>query len=375
MNVVTMSDSHSRHHSIYQLKKGEDISNIETLCHIAGVVNGSIGGVFLPAEIDILIHSGDMSMYGNEEEIESFLNWYSSINARYKILIAGNHDWLFDRQRGIARELIERYPDVIYLESSEIVIEGVKIYGEPRQPWFHSWAFNEERGERIKRYWDAVPDDVDILVTHGPPFGILDMTMSGENVGCRDLLYRLQELPKLKLVVFGHIHEHAGYEYINGVHYVNASVLNVRYQLQNRPQEFFIDKNKNIITKKAMEAEKNQAAEAAISTKPNITLEEFYKADIRICEILSVEKIEKRDKLYKLEINTGFDRRVVVTGIALQFTPEQLLGRKMPFILNLPPVKIGGVESHGMIIMSKDDNGKFFEIGDQHAEAGSKVTE
>ena len=107
--------------------------------------------------------------------------------------------------------------------------------------------------------------------------------------------------------------------------------------------------------------------------KPETTLDELFKADIRICEIVSVEKIEKKDKLYKLEVNTGIDKRVIVSGIAQQFTIEQLLGKKIPFILNIPVAKVGGVESHGMIIMAKGSDGKFYEFGDQSAEIGAQL--
>lgn len=239
MKLVLMSDSHGRHENIYVLKPGEALNEQETL-------NNITGGVYLPAEADMIIHSGDISMRGTEFEVDNFLKWYSSLPYKYKILICGNHDFLFEKQRTIAKELLARYPNITYLESSEVVIEGIKIYGEPRQPWFHDWAFNVERGEKIKRYWDAISDDVDILVTHGPPKGILDMTMRGNQVGCEDLLHRIWELKNLKLCQFGHIHEHAGYEFINNVHFVNASVLNLRYQLQNKPMIFEIDENKNI---------------------------------------------------------------------------------------------------------------------------------
>lgn len=239
MKLVLMSDSHGRHENIYVLKAGESLENKETLINISG-------GVFLPAEADMIIHSGDMSMRGEEYEIDRFLKWYSSLPYKYKILIAGNHDFLFERQRGIAKDLLARYPDIIYLESSEVIIEGIKIYGEPRQPWFHNWAFNVERGEKIKRFWEIIPDDVDILVTHGPPYDILDMTSHGAAVGCLDLANRIQELKQLKLNVFGHIHEDAGYILKDGVYFVNASIVNLRYQLQNKPLIFEIDENKNL---------------------------------------------------------------------------------------------------------------------------------
>lgn len=374
MKVVTLSDTHSRHGWIYQLSEGESLDNIETVYHIQGTINAS-GGVFLPCDIDLLIHAGDMSMMGTETEIEQFLKWYSSIRAKYKVLIAGNHDFLFEKQRMIAKDLLAKYPDIIYLETEEVVIEGIKIYGEPRQPWFHSWAFNVERGEAIKRYWDAIPEDVNILVTHGPPKGILDMTMSGENVGCEDLLYRLPYLEQLKLVVFGHIHEHAGCELINGVYYVNASALNVRYQLQNRPQAFIIDKDKNIRKIELMEKESIEIVEEKKfpPIKSQITYEDYQKLDIRICAVLSAEKIEGKDKLYKLEIDTGIDKRIVVSGIAHQIATSQLIGYSFPFVLNLPPRKIAGIESNAMIVLAEGSDERMFLPGEPGTEIGSIV--
>ena len=240
MKLICLSDTHSRHENIYVFKPGDSLENQETLNHISG-------GVFLPMEADIIIHSGDISMGGYEYEVESFLKWYSSLPYKYKILISGNHDKLFEKQRGLAQEILKKYPEIIYLESAEVVIEGIKIYGEPRQPTFgYDWAFNVDRGEPIKKYWDAIPEDVDILVTHGPPYEVLDMTMYGGVVGCVDLANRIKELKNLKLSVFGHIHEDAGYLFKDGIHFVNASVLNLRYQLQNKPHIFEIDENKNI---------------------------------------------------------------------------------------------------------------------------------
>lgn len=354
MKVVAISDSHSRHGSIYQLRGDENIENIETFEHVAGIVNSYNHSVFLPSDIDLLIHAGDASLHGTEHEIRQFLEWFSGIKAKHKILIAGNHDFLFERNRMIAKELLEKHKDIIYLESSMTEIEGLKIYGEPRQPWFHNWAFNVQRGPDIKRYWDAVPNNADILVTHGPPYGILDMTSRGENVGCKDLLYRIQELPNLKMVIFGHIHEDAGYELINGVHYINACVLNERYQLQNRPQAFIIDKDKNITKIDIMEVEKQETEKKKLGPeiKPTIQFEDYQKLDIRLCQIMEVVKVEKKDKLYKLKIDTGVDERIVVSAIAQIFTPEQLLGKVLPFILNLPIKEIAGIESNGMIILA-----------------------
>lgn len=84
--------------------------------------------------------------------------------------------------------------------------------------------------------------------------------------------------------------------------------------------------------------------------KPNIAFDQFLALDIRICEIISSERVPKKDKLLKLVINTGIDERVAVTNIGAQFSPESLVGKKMPFILNLEPTTIAGIESTAMII-------------------------
>ena len=109
------------------------------------------------------------------------------------------------------------------------------------------------------------------------------------------------------------------------------------------------------------------------STKPELSYDDLMKADIRICEILSVEKVEKKDRLYKLEINTGFDKRVVVSSIAHKITPEQLLNKKFPFVLNLAPRPIANIVSEAMIVLSEGSDGKLYEVGDQNAEVGSKL--
>jgi ribA/ribD-fused uncharacterized protein len=89
------------------------------------------------------------------------------------------------------------------------------------------------------------------------------------------------------------------------------------------------------------------------SQKPNITFKDFQKLDIRVCKILSVEKVEKSDKLYKLEIDTGIDKRIVVSAIAHIYPEGRLLNKFLPFILNLEPRKIKNIESHGMVILGE----------------------
>lgn len=106
--------------------------------------------------------------------------------------------------------------------------------------------------------------------------------------------------------------------------------------------------------------------------KSEITIDDFAKVDIRICEILEVVKVPKKDKLYQMKIDTGFDQRIVVSAIALLFTPEDLLGKKVPFVLNLKPRPIAGIESTAMIILASSiDKTKDYLIENQNCETGS----
>ena len=183
----------------------------------------------LPAG-DILIHAGDFSSRGREHEIVDFLNWFSSQPHQYKILIAGNHDFLAERNPKAFRSLIPK--NVIYLEDSGTEIQGIKFWGSPITPWFYDWAFNRRRGAEIKSYWDLIPNDTEVLITHGPPFGFGDLTFHQDQVGCRDLLEAVKAI-KPKLHIFGHIHEAYEISKTDNIIFVNASNTNLQYQLVN----------------------------------------------------------------------------------------------------------------------------------------------
>lgn len=174
---------------------------------------------------DILIHCGDATFQGEIPEVASFGTWFSKLPHKYKIFVAGNHDWLFEKQPSIAKGMFSK--DVIYLEDSLIVINGLKIWGSPVQPWFCDWAFNKARGNQIKKHWDLIPNDIDVLVTHGPPYGILDACPDG-NVGCEELLKVVNRI-KPKIHAFGHIHEGHGVVERNGTTFVNASIMDEMY--------------------------------------------------------------------------------------------------------------------------------------------------
>jgi len=187
----------------------------------------------------MIIHAGDISNKGAVGEVEDFLDWYKSLNFKYKIFIAGNHDFFLERASQY--EIESMIPkELIYLNDSGTTIEGIKIWGSPVQPWFYDWAFNRKRGEEIRKHWDLIPQNNDILITHGPPHNILDNTISGEHAGCEDLLETVKNI-KPKIHVFGHIHEDYGMKEVANTTYINASVLDIRYRLVNPPIEIEYD--------------------------------------------------------------------------------------------------------------------------------------
>jgi len=190
---------------------------------------------------DLLIHAGDLMNSGHDEnDVWEFLDWFDKQNYDHLVFIAGNHDRLFENQPEKTRQIIRSYKNANYLQDDWIKVGNVesmaKIYGSPWQPEFYNWAFNLPRnGEDLMEKWFWIPSDTDILVTHGPPWGHLDVTPYGNlNVGCELLRVRVDEF-KPKIHVFGHVHSGYGYKFHNGTHFFNASVLNERYNYKNKP--------------------------------------------------------------------------------------------------------------------------------------------
>ena len=180
----------------------------------------------------ILVHAGDVSGRGTETEIRQFLDWFSKLPYMHKVLIAGNHDFFFEvaKPEEVAA-LIAEYPGITYLNDSGATIEGIKFWGSPVTPFFHNWAFNRWPDE-IKPHWDMIPEEVDVLITHGPPKGILDYTeYDRDNVGCSLLLEKVKQV-KPKVHVFGHIHEARGKKEIDDTVFINASMVTLRYELR-----------------------------------------------------------------------------------------------------------------------------------------------
>jgi Icc-related predicted phosphoesterase len=184
-------------------------------------------------EGDFLLHAGDMSSAGRESEISEFNQWLGTLPHKHKILIAGNHDFLFEKNPDLARSLIT---NAVYLENSAVEIEGIKFWGSPYSPRFLNFAFNSKRGAELKKHWDLIPEKTDVLIIHTPPYGILDQTAFGNHVGCKDLTEAIERVQP-KVVVFGHIHEGYGMFEKNGIRYINAASLSKLHLSTNNPVE------------------------------------------------------------------------------------------------------------------------------------------
>jgi Icc-related predicted phosphoesterase len=184
---------------------------------------------------DVLVHAGDHTFHGTRSEVARAVDWLAAMPHPHKIIIAGNHDWAFEKDAAATEKFVADM-GLTYLKDSGTRIDNLNFWGAPWQPWFHDWAFNVRRGE-LTPYWQKIPDTTNVLITHGPPFGIMDTARYGEHVGCSELGARIDSLPDLKLHVFGHIHEGYGRVKINDVLYVNASTCNSKYSPINAPIE------------------------------------------------------------------------------------------------------------------------------------------
>lgn len=215
MDILTFSDTHGRHRHIPPQW-------------------------FVPA--DVIVFAGDLTDVGNVTEVEDFLNWFSGLPYEYKIFVAGNHDFCFqptDYKYPKLKRILDEYLTVnkfmFYLSDSSVSINGIKFYGSPWQPWFGDWAFNLHRGNPIREKWNLIEKDTNVLITHGPVAGIHDVVKHGGSCGCSDLKEVIGELKDLKLHVCGHIHEGYGSITKEGVGYVNASTLDYKYSVTNKP--------------------------------------------------------------------------------------------------------------------------------------------
>ena len=221
MKIACISDTHGQHHQLTDIIKELDV--------------------------DVLIHSGDGSNYRdparNSTELVDFLMWMQGfLHIKHKIFVPGNHDTsMFYR---LVRP--KDFDTIDVLINEEIVLDGIKFYGSPMTPTFGiGWAWNINRA-KIYKYWDAIPEDTDVLITHGPPWGVNDLTIDYgrkyENTGCKNLLKRVFKIQPT-YHIFGHLHDEPDI-YNHGIKslgdkckttFVNASICDIRHEALNKP--------------------------------------------------------------------------------------------------------------------------------------------
>ncbi|MHA1170011.1 MAG: metallophosphoesterase family protein [Candidatus Hodarchaeales archaeon] len=187
---------------------------------------------------DVLVIAGDYSFLPKSSryqpkvmlnELKHLNNYLKTISHKFKHIVftPGNHDWVFETNEKLARQTLDQ---AIVLINEEVVLDGVKFYGSPVTPAFCNWAFNVERGVDIRKYWDQIPYDTDILITHGPPHGVLDQVFPRvEHLGCEELADAVNRImPKAHF--FGHVHSGCGQQNLNGIEFCNCSVVGEDYQ-------------------------------------------------------------------------------------------------------------------------------------------------
>ena len=205
MKVAAFSDSHNYHHMLT-----------------------------IP-EVDLLVSAGDWTNWGGLGEIQNFLDWVAVQPVKYKVITAGNHDIAADEQRPLVKLMCkERGIHILYDEM--IKLEDKRIYGSPRTPEYGSYAFMYDRAEM--GIWKDLPKKLDLLITHGPPMGVLDDTR-GIHAGCHDLMVAVAE-KKPRFHVFGHIHQGHGALEKDTTQFYNVAVFNPQLGLCHTPTLFEI---------------------------------------------------------------------------------------------------------------------------------------
>ena len=211
-------------------------------------------------EGDVLIFSGDFSYSGKLSEVEKFKSFLLSIPHKYKVVIAGNHDLSFDKikyqnlrkhpklkmvypesNEDFKNSFINGVEGLIYLENSSINLFGYNIYGSPFTPIYYNWAFMKPDSDLVA-IWKEIPDDTDILITHGPPKFVGDLTYRNIYAGSLTLLEEIQQRIKPKFHVFGHIHEGYGVYSDGATTFINCAIMNVDYNPVNSPIVFDLPK-------------------------------------------------------------------------------------------------------------------------------------
>jgi len=184
---------------------------------------------------DILLHTGDITDFGELDEVEDFLNWLSQLDFQRKIFIGGNHDSFLEEYPWEIAEMLPE--DVTYLCHDGIEIDNISIWGSPTVAGMHGWTFGRTAGRKMEEHWQYMPFDTQILLTHVPPAGILDTSSNGRSKGCKALQRRIWEVAPI-FHVFGHVHSSYGQVEIDGTNFINAAITNSNCSSMNEPFVF-----------------------------------------------------------------------------------------------------------------------------------------
>jgi len=200
---------------------------------------------FTDIDVDMIIIAGDWTITESLQDVENinFLEWLEDLDIKHKLVIAGNHELLIESDPELWQRQLKIAPSVTYLHNSGIEIEGIKFWGTPDTPCFYDWAFNRTEQE-LEEILDAVPEDTNVIISHGPPKGILDAVLEGSHVGSDSLRKKCLELPNLKACIFGHIHESKGEQIVHGVRYMNVSYVDRGYRALEELHYLELNNNK-----------------------------------------------------------------------------------------------------------------------------------
>jgi Icc-related predicted phosphoesterase len=192
-------------------------------------------------ECDLLISAGDYSFKGESWVVKDFHKWLNKQPAKHIISVQGNHEKWVESNFQLAKEIAEQAcPGVHFIDEGLVEIDGVKIWCSAISSWFCNWAWNRYPGEELQKHWDKIPNDgsIDIVVTHGPCYGILDGVVKYntkiceyelEHCGDKQLLDKILEV-KPKFHICGHIHEGFGIHEQDGIQFINASICDEHYK-------------------------------------------------------------------------------------------------------------------------------------------------
>ncbi|CAD8079568.1 unnamed protein product [Paramecium sonneborni] len=207
---------------------------------------------------DVLIHCGDFTNWGHEQEIKDFISWLKAQPHKYKIVVPGNHDVILDIEKyPFLKKKFHRYsnynPDQLLqdlkecchlLINSSVTIEGFKFWGSPYTLEYCDWAFQIQGSSQ--QFWEQIEEGSDVIITHGPPFYYGDKTNYGLRVGDRYLAEKVKKI-RPKLHVFGGIHEaygvyeeEGGYRDDNCIKFVNCSIMDHQFKIQNKPYVYHL---------------------------------------------------------------------------------------------------------------------------------------